>query len=107
MRTNTLGLMMLTIVTMGSIGCAGSAHVVRRGSYSGELALTGGVHARMEAAQSAMLDHCEGRVRMLDTEQARTMAAVDPGIAKADASPTPIEGERLYYVCVTRAAGAR
>ncbi len=107
MGTKALGLMMLTIVTMGSIGCAGSAHVVRRGSYSGELALTGGAHARMEAAQSAMLDHCEGRVRMVGTEEARTMAAVDPGIAKADASTTPVEGERLYYVCVTRAASAR
>ncbi len=107
MGTKTLGMMMLVIAAVGVIGCGGSAHVVRRGSYSGELALTGPTHARMDAAQLAMLDHCAGRVRFVTGDEASAMAAIDPGVAKADASAVTIEGERLHYVCVTREADAR
>lgn len=105
MTMKTWMLVMSTVVAMGSIGCAGSAQIVRRGSYSGELALTGGTHASMDAAQLAILEHCGGRARFVTDGEARALAATDPGVAKPSELRT-IEGERLHYVCVTLATSA-
>jgi hypothetical protein len=107
MTNKTWMLVTMVAMAMGAMGCAGSAHVVRRGAYSGELALTGGSHASMDAAQMAMLEHCGGRVRIVSEDEARTFAAVDPSIAKSEGASVAIEGERLHYVCVSLASAAR
>jgi hypothetical protein len=107
MAIKTTVAMMVAAAAMLSIGCGGAAHIVRRGSYSGELALTGGTVASMDAAQMAMLEHCGGRVRIVTGDEARTLAAIDPGAsAKADGESAP-SGERLDYVCVTLAEASR
>jgi hypothetical protein len=106
MTIKAMVLGMLAVVAMTSIGCAGSAQVVRRGRHSGELALQGAPHASMDAAQLSMLEHCGGRVRIVDSTEASALRASDPGIAKAQREVTAIDGERLYYVCVTLAASA-
>jgi hypothetical protein len=98
---------MVAVAAMSAIGCAGSAHVVRRGSFSGELALTGGRHARMDAAQMAMLEHCGGRARVVSGDEALSIAATDPGIAKTAGEIVQVDGERLHYVCITLASSAR
>ena len=114
MTTTTLSFdrraMMAVIVAaaaMLSVGCGGMAHVVRRGSFSGELALSGGAVASMDVAQMAMLEHCHGRVRIVNGDEAAMLSATDPGaVAKADGSATP-SGERVHYVCVTLAEASR
>ena len=81
MATKTMAAVMVAAAAMLSIGCGGAAHIVHRGSYSGELALSGGEAARL--------------------------SAIDPGaVAKADGAGTP-DGERLQYVCVTLAEASR
>jgi hypothetical protein len=107
MTNKTWMLVMVAVAAMGAMGCGGSAHVVRRGGYSGELALSGGLHARMDAAQMAMLEHCGGRARIVSGDEALALSATDPGIAKTAGEIATVEGERLHYVCVTMASAAR
>ncbi|MFO0715223.1 MAG: hypothetical protein U0353_35625 [Sandaracinus sp.] len=99
--------MVLTVVAMTTVGCAGSATVVRHGSYSGTLMLSGNAHASMDAAQLAMLEHCDGRVQLVRGDDALALSSADPGIAKAEEAGRTVEGERLDYVCVTLASAAR
>lgn len=99
--------MVLTVVAMTTIGCAGSATVVRHGSYSGTLMLSGNAHASMDAAQLAMIEHCDGRAQLVHGEDALAIAATDPGIAKAEEAGRTVDGERLDYVCVTLASASR
>jgi len=107
MTTKTAVAMMMAATAMITIGCGGAAHVVRRGSFSGELSLHGGTVASMDAARLAMLEHCAGRARIVSGEEAARLAAIDPGaVAKADGEGA-IGGESLHYVCVTRAEAAR
>lgn len=107
MTNKTWMLVMVAVAAMGSIGCGGAAHVVRRGAYSGELALTGGLVARTDAAQMAMLEHCGGRARVVSGEEALALASTDPGIAKTAGDLVQVDGEHLHYVCVTLASAAR
>jgi hypothetical protein len=107
MATKTMAAVMVAAAAMLSIGCGGAAHVVRRGAYSGELALSGGTVGSMDAAQLAMLEHCGGRARIVSGGEAARLSAIDPGaVAKADGAGTP-DGERLQYVCVTLAEASR
>lgn len=107
MTNKTWMLVVVTLATTFAIGCGGSAHVVRRGSYSGELALTGGVYERMDAAQMAMLEHCGGRARIVSADEALALAATDPGIGKTAGEVESVDGERLHYVCTARVSSAR
>lgn len=83
-----------------SVGC-GSASFVRRGAYSGELALRGAAIPARHSAESAMLEHCQGRVEIVDATTGAQLAVRDAAAAsKPDNALT--EGERVHYLCVTR-----
>ena len=84
-----------------AMGCGAGAVHLRRGSWSGELALHGDLTSSEYAAQRAMLDHCGGRSRVLSPEEAERVALADGGAAHEvtrDAS-----GRRVHYVCTSRA----
>ncbi len=105
----------LSLCGVTTVGCgSGAASVVRRGAYSGELALTGTIVESHYAAEVAMLDHCHGRARIVDRTQGAELAVRDAagGAAKADDAGLDGAGldgagldgaERLQYVCVSRA----
>ena len=64
-------------------------------------------HDALRRSQMAMLDHCHGRVRIVNGDEAAMLSAKDPGAeAKADGG-APLSGERVHYVCVTLAEAAR
>jgi hypothetical protein len=75
--------------------------VVRRGAYSGEIALLGGSSAHY-AAEDAMLAHCAGRVRSVASEEAAALAVRDPGETGKPRDVVSAEIERVFYACVTR-----
>jgi hypothetical protein len=88
-----------------TVGCgAGAVSVVRRGSYSGELALRGAVVDSHYAAEEAILDHCQGRARIVSGTEGAELAVrdADRDRAKPRADVAP-EVERVHYVCVSLA----
>ena len=118
MTTTKLGLLGLLLITATSTGCGAASlaatradvmhspiAVVRQGTYSGELALTGSVIASHYAAEDAMIAHCGGRVRFVAQADASRLAVADPsepGKANDAAAALSPAIERVYYVCVTR-----
>ena len=107
-RTKKLvvGALMLVLAST-TVGCGvlGTAHHVRRGAWSGELAVRGDVTGREYAAQRAMLDHCGGRSRVLSSEEA-VRAALADGRDESQVLSTPVPGYRVHYVCTSRAPAA-
>ena len=94
----------ISLCGVTTVGCgAGSASFVRRGAYSGELALTGPVVGSHYAAEQAMLDHCQGRVRIVDGTAGAELAVSDASVDQAKTDAAPSDGERVHYVCVSRA----
>lgn len=83
-----------------SVGC-GSASFVRRGAYSGELELSGTHVAAHHSAESAMLEHCQGRVQIVDST-AGAQFAIRDAATQSGPENAHVEGERVHYVCVTR-----
>ena len=83
------------------VGCGAGALQVRRGAWSGELALHGDVTTAEYAAQRAMLDHCGGRSRILSRREAEQVALVDGGSVARELAPDG--GHRVHYLCVSRA----
>ncbi len=80
--------------------------VVRRGDYSGEIALFGGASAHY-AAEDAMLAHCAGRVRFVEADESAALAVRDPGETGKPRDVVDPRVERVFYVCVTRERRAR
>ena len=118
MTTMNVGLLALVLIAATSTGCGAASlaatradvtrapiAVVRQGTYSGELALTGSVIASHYAAEDAMIAHCGGRVRFVAQAEASRLAVADPSEpGKADDASAALSPaiERVYYVCVTR-----
>jgi hypothetical protein len=113
----TMMVLSLCVAGMTTVGCGGAglslAHhgtggvsIVRRGAFSGELVLTGSVIDSHYEAETMMLEHCEGRVQIVDAAVGAELSVSDAaiGAAKSDGA---ISGERVHYLCVTRAAAAR
>lgn len=93
-----LGVVVLTL--LGS-GCAGTATVVRRGEWSGELALSGSPAEAWYAAEDRMLEHCGGRSRVLATGEAARLREEDASEVRS------AEGELMVYTCVRSTVGER
>lgn len=100
----TMVVLSLCLLGMTTVGCgAGAASIVRRGAYSGELALSGTVIDSHYAAEAAMLEHCDGRARIVDATEGGELSVSDASDGAAKADDASISGERVHYVCVTRA----
>lgn len=86
-------LLVLVLSTVASAGCAGTATTLRRGAWSGELALSGNVVEARYAAEDRMLEHCRGRARILGSDEALR-------VRREDASElVSAPGEVLAYSC--------
>ena len=93
------------VSVMSMSGCASSgqlAHHVRRGAWSGELALHGPVVDAHLAAQDQMLAHCGGRFRIVEGAQAERVALAD---TSSGVHQVRVDRSRrsIHYVCVSRA----
>jgi hypothetical protein len=102
----------LSLCGATTIGCAGGTSalrqgghvtVVRRGAYSGELALSGSVIGAHYAAELAVLDHCQGRARFVEGAEAQALAVDTLGDDAKSGGIAPDGSEPLHYVCVSRA----
>lgn len=90
-------------------GCAGASRphitVVRQHEQGGEIALHGPIVASHHAAEDAMVEHCQGRVRVV----AVVRGAEDGGSArstKLERTEVPQDAEHVHYVCVSRTSRA-
>lgn len=103
MRKQAARLAVLALgAALGGCGALGSApiEVVRQDSTGGELVLRGTVVAAHHAAEDEILAHCAGRARIVSVVR-------EPEVAVATAStPARGGGDRLRYVCLSRAARA-
>jgi hypothetical protein len=93
------------LLAVGSIGCGSSVHSMRRGDWSGELALRGPIVDAEYAAQDAMLEHCGGRARVVVGAEAERAALADR-VAPAREVWLDRTGRHVHYVCVSRAPSA-
>lgn len=87
------------------VGCGGGATVMRRGAWSGELALHGSITDAQYAAEDEVIAHCQGRARFVYGAEAERVALAD-----GEAAPREITSAReertVRYVCVSRAPEA-
>lgn len=97
--TKAFGVVLGLAAVLSTVGCGGSAVVVRRGRWSGELALQGPVTEAFADAEVEMAEHCGGRARIVRDDEAGRIEALDAA-PRAASSPG---AERVRYVCVTRA----
>ena len=92
------GWRMAAVLGLGLVsGCASASRppitVVRQHDQGGEIALHGPVVASHHAAEDAMVDHCQGRVRVVAVVRGDEGAGLDVH-------------EDVHYVCVSRTSRA-
>jgi hypothetical protein len=98
-----LGLLALALSSLTLVGCGGSAWQVRRGTWSGELALHGSVIDAHYRAEDIAMEHCGGRARFVYGAEAERIAVADDSAVPARGVEVDHGGERVRYVCVERA----
>ncbi len=102
----TKQMLVLAVGLSGAVGCAGSGappiHIVRQHATGGEIALTGPTVAAHDAAEDAMVAHCQGRARILSITPGADDAR-GAGQAKVDGDAVDPRAERFHYECVSRA----
>jgi hypothetical protein len=101
-KTTTMMLAGIAIAMVAS-GCNGAAWQMRRGAWSGELALHGPMVDAEYAAQDAMAAHCGGRARIVEGAEAERVALADSASVPAHEVTVDRSGRRVHYVCVSRA----
>jgi hypothetical protein len=98
----TMMLGALSIAGM-AMGCTGAAWSMRRGDWSGELALHGPMLDAQNAAHDAMTAHCGGRARIVEGAEAERVAAADDTTRPPREVDVDTTGRRVHYVCISRA----
>lgn len=108
MTTNTkaLGFALFTLLASSLVGCGGAAWQVRRGAWSGEIALHGSLTDAHYAAEDTMLAHCGGRARIVYGAEAERVAIADTSSVPPHEVAVDHGGRRMHYVCVSRAPSA-
>lgn len=102
--------MMAAVLGLGLVsGCAGASRphitVVRQHDQGGEIALHGPIVASHHAAEDAMVDHCQGRVRVVAVVRGDEGAGATRS-TKLDGPDVPEDAEHVHYVCVSRTSRA-
>ncbi len=103
MKTTTIHILVLGLLGSLSMGCGGAAWQVRRGDWSGELALHGPITDAHHAAEDTMLAHCRGRARIVSGAEAERVAMADSSAVPSREITVDHGGRRLHYICVSRA----
>jgi hypothetical protein len=107
--TNIIGKSVLgasLLLAASALGCGGSAWQMRRGGWSGELALRGPMVDAEYAAQQSILAHCGGRARIVHGAEAERAALADAASVAPHEVSIDRTGRRVHYVCVSRAPAA-
>jgi hypothetical protein len=108
--TNTIGKLvwgtLSFVLALSTIGCGSAAWQLRRGQWSGELALRGSLVEAEYAAQDTILAHCGGRARIVVGAEAERAALADATSLPAHAVSLDRTGRRVHYICITRAPAA-
>jgi hypothetical protein len=90
-------------------GCAGASRppitVVRQHDQGGEIALHGPIVASHHAAEDAMVEHCQGRVRVVAVVRGEEGSGAVRS-TKLESVDVPQDAEHVHYVCVSRTARA-
>lgn len=97
----SIAMWMLGAVLVGATGCGAHVSVVRQGAFSGEIAVNGPLVEAHYAAETAMLEHCQGRVQIVDASYGAALAVRDQ---QDPSKPSDAEatGEHIHYVCTSR-----
>ena len=102
-RRSSFAVFALALLSFGLVGCGGAAWQVRRGAWSGELALHGSITEAQYSAEDAMIAHCGGRARLVYGAEAEHVAIADALTVPPREVTVDHGGRRLHYVCVSRA----
>jgi hypothetical protein len=104
MTKNIIGLVTgVLVLGAATTGCSGAAWTMRRGAWSGELALHGPIVDAQYAAHDQMIAHCGGRVRLVEGAEAERVALADASTRPPREVTVDTTGRRVHYVCVSRA----
>jgi hypothetical protein len=95
----------LFVLSAALVGCGGGATVMRRGAWSGELALHGSITDAQYAAEDEVMAHCQGRARFVYGAEAERVAIADGETSPSAVRATP-DDRMVRYVCVSRAPEA-
>lgn len=104
--TRTCTLALLAFLASSLVGCGGAAWQVRRGAWSGEIALHGSLTDAHYAAEDTILAHCGGRARIVQGAEAERVAIADAASVPPREVSVDHGGRRMHYVCVGRAPSA-
>lgn len=104
-KLDRVGMMLLGTLALGAVstGCSGAAWSMRRGAWSGELALHGPIVDAQHAAEDAMLTHCGGRARVVVGAEAERVMFADGATSPPREVTVDPTGRHVHYVCVSRA----
>lgn len=97
---------MAAVLGLGLVSaCAGASRplitVVRRHDQGGEIALQGPIVASHHAAEDAMVDHCQGRARVVAVVRGDEGAGATRSTAR-EVPDVREDAEHVHYVCVSR-----
>jgi hypothetical protein len=102
--------MMAAVLGLSALsGCAGASRphitVVRQHDQGGEIALHGPIVAAHHAAEDAMVEHCQGRVRVVAVVRGAEGAGSTRS-TKLERVEVPTDAEHVHYLCVSRTSRA-